>query len=392
MGVKALSVGMIAGFGLSRTKAALMAASLMALAIIPLLAMAQMRAGPAPVVPLLGDAATLVRIFIVLPLMVMAAPQFSDLIREAMDQPMRLQLIPDAVGKDYRKWRDALVGLIESPLVALICLGLAIVSSVLRPMIPGPLVGLSHWGADASGHLNIAGTWHSYIVTPILRFIILMWLWRVLMWVISLWRLPAFHLQLQPAHPDGAAGIGYLGFVQQRLSVLLVALSSMLAGSAANRIIYLHESVTDVALPILVYIVFYSVLLIAPLFLISPLLLQVKRQAILEYGKIGQELARDFQAAWVEGEVSNPLESPNPSAMADFGAVHSTVRDMAIIPIRTGDLGRIMLSCCGPFVFLVFIFVPLDVLVKSALAEIPPMELIAKASHPEAADDAPNSP
>lgn len=375
--MKAFSIGMLAGFGLPRRRASKLAVLLVAIAIIPIVVLTLATAGPRPEVPLSGDAATLVRIFLVIPLLVTSASNFSEMIHGAVHQPVRAELIPSARQERYKASCERLVRLSESTIAGFACLAIAIVSAILTPILPGPFLGLSHWGADASGALNAAGIWYAFVVMPLLRFILLMWLWRALLWVFAVWRLPSFDLQLQPAHPDGCAGIGYLGFVQLRLSVLLIAMSSMLAGSAANRILYLQQSFQDVAIPILIYIVFYSMLLIAPLLLLAPLLLRVKRQGVLQYGQIGQDLARRFHANWVDGRVEDPLESPNPSAMADFAAVHATVRDMAIIPISARDFGWMMLSCCGPFLFLIFIFVPVDVLLKSALTEIPPMELIA---------------
>ncbi len=257
----------------------------------------------------------------------------------------------------------------------------AIVTAFLQPSLPGPLLGLSGWGFNAAGELNGAGIWYVFVVLPMFRFLMLLWIWRLLLWTLYMGKLAFLPLDLKPSHPDGAAGLGYLGFVQQRLSLLLITGSFMLAGSAANRIAHRGESIADLFHPLLVFVVVYPLSLLLPLVLLVPMLMRVKRQAIFDYGVIGHSMSGDFQRGWVDraGGVETPLESPNPSAMADFGAVHSTVENMRVIPIRTFGFGVMLASAIAPLLLLVLLMVPLEALLKSALAEMPPFDLLGTA-------------
>jgi hypothetical protein len=111
--------------------------------------------------------------------------------------------------------------------------------------------------------------------------------------------------------------------------------------------------------------------------------MRVKRRAVFAYASIGQSMAADYRGRWAERqdapEGEDKLSSPSHSAMADFGAVYVTVAAMRVIPLSGWQFATMVISACAPFFLLIFLLVPFDVLVRSALAEIPPLDLIAAA-------------
>ena len=367
-------------FGLSRHRASILAALMLPILGAPLFALSDWRAGIE--VPLTQDFAVLARVLLVMPLLIAAAPQFDMLIDRAMEQPMRAGLLSPRMLQRHRDWSARLRALRGNRAINIVLVLMAVGSCLWQPILPGPLLGLTGWGFGADGRLNAAGGWYVFLFMPLFRFLILMWLWRLLLWTVLLGSLARLNLRLNAAHPDGAGGLGYLGFVQQRLSVLLVAGALMLAGSAANRIRHLGETMSDNLYPLVGYVLVYPLLLLAPLLLLTPLLLRAKRDAVLAYGVLGQQMAHAFHKGWIQqpDAPDAQLLSPAPSAMADFGAVHATVAGMGLLPIRLNGILVMLLSAGAPLALLLFVQLPFDLLLRSALAEIPPFDLVAAAT------------
>ena len=116
-----------------------------------------------------------------------------------------------------------------------------------------------------------------------------------------------------------------------------------------------------------------------PLLLITPTLLRAKRDAIFEYGRIGQNMADAFHRKWQSPERlgdAGLLESPHPSAMADFGAVHGTVQSMGILPIGKWAVASMLLAAATPLMLLALFQAPLDYYLRSALSELPPLDML----------------
>lgn len=370
------------GHGQTRLRAALMALGYVLLFATPLLILADRSADVA--VPLLGDFAMLARVLIALPIFILAVPHCDSLIDEAIRHAPKAALVSGESLKTYERWQARLARLRSSRLAELLFVVFALGSVFWSQPFPGPLLGLKGWGYSAAGELNAAGLWYCYAFLPVFRLVMLLWMWRLFVWTVFLGRLAFMKLNLNAAHPDGAGGIGYIGFVQQRLSLVLVAGGFMLAGSAANRMAIMGEP-----LYLHVYVVFglallYPALLLAPLLLTTPHLLRTKRDGIFEYGLIGQDMTDSFRRQWVEGSDEGPapgrerLESPNPSAMADFETMHSTVQSMGILPISYWGIASMVAASAAPLLLLIFLRVPLDSLLKSVLTEVPPFDLVAK--------------
>lgn len=367
----------LAGFNLSIPSAGKLCIAVVGLAFLPLVMLAMFSAH-SPAVTLFGDAATLSRLLLILPLLVMSAPQYELLIAETLRHPQKAGLVDSTDAARYDRWLQRLMSLAHSPVAAFLLLSLALVTSVIRPALPGPFDGRSHWSLDEAGNLSLAGKWFVWVAAPYLRFVVLMWLWRTLLWTTYLARLSSFRLNLEPAHPDGSAGIGYLGFVQQRHSVLLLVGSIAMVGSSFNRVTYLGQSIESLALPIIIYVTTYTLALIAPLLFTFHLLLRTKRAAIFNYSRLGLQMTRQFEQDWIKANnIDDRLASPNPSAIADYGTMHATVRDMTLIPVRKSDLLWMLFSVCAPFLLLIVATFPLEVIVRSILTEIPPIDIIS---------------
>src|SRR5262249_17398563 len=59
--------------------------------------------------------------------------------------------------------------------------------------------------------MSWAGIWYLFISIPLFQYLLLRWLWRWILWVIYFRKIAHLPLKLNPAHPDKAGGLGFLG-------------------------------------------------------------------------------------------------------------------------------------------------------------------------------------
>lgn len=318
--------------------------------------------------PLIADASVYARFALALPLLVLAAAPADRLLRSAVRQLNRSGLIPAS----QREAFDRLVGraraLRDSHMPEWICLLVALAPVFLSTPIVTEMSTISGWHNNADGSPSTAAWWAWWISMPLFRLVGLMWIWRFLIWTVLLWRLTRLDLDLRPPHPDGAGGLGFLGFAQQRFSALSLAGGIVLSGSCINHFVYAGQTLVDVHYLLAAYIIGSAMVLLAPLALLSPALIRAKRHALLKYSALGHRAIRSFDLYWKRGrpeqETPRLVDSPQPSALADFGSVYASLAKMSLIPICRGNVLWMLMTAAAPLVPLVFFAMSVDSLVR----------------------------
>jgi hypothetical protein len=62
----------------------------------------------------------------------------------------------------------------------------------------------------------------------------------------ELWRMSRLDFQLMPTHPDGAGGLGFLGYAHVPFGSIVFALGATLSGILATRIVFEGASLAAV--------------------------------------------------------------------------------------------------------------------------------------------------
>jgi len=310
----------------------------------------QVPGGP---IPLLGDYAVLARFLVALPLLVLLAPRSDQILRVTIRQWLHSGLVPPSRERaltgallNMRRLRDSI-----SP--ELVCLLLATVAlSLPGPAIVDHLPGLAEWSVGPDGHPTQGGFWLRHVATPLFRFVMLVWLWRLLLWAHLLWHLSRLQLDLHPAHPDGAGGLGFLGLAQERFAAVSVANGIVLCGVFANHMLYLGETLFTLRYLMVGYVIGASALVVAPLLLMSPTMIRAKRHGLLKFDALANRMTRKFDRRWQRGadpdREEDLIDVNDSSALADFSADYATVRGMSSLPISRWSLVRIALAAAVP--------------------------------------------
>jgi hypothetical protein len=231
---------------------------------------------------------------------------------------------------------------------------------------------VASWYASPRGsqmHFTMAGYWFEFISVPIFQFILLRWYIRILIWFCFLFRVSRLRLDLLPAHPDRAGGIGFLGKSTFAFAPLLFAQGALLASQIASRIIYNGQSLLAFKLTIVGFVVFLVAAVLAPLLSFTPQLARAKREGYAEYGALATLYVKDFDHKWLRSEVNDEqlLGTGDIQSLADLGNSFAVVREMRVVPFMTDDVVRLVVITVVPLVPLLLTIMPLDQLVTQAI-------------------------
>jgi hypothetical protein len=122
--------------------------------------------------------------------------------------------------------------------------------------------------------------------------------------------------------------------------------------------------------PIFAYGIMAIILLVAPLLVVTPLLIKIKKKALLEYGALVAIHNQQFDQKWIQKEQSPDeaiLGHPDPSSLTDLGSSFTVIRQMGIIPIDKPTLVTLALAAALPMVPVVLLATPIDELVRLVL-------------------------
>lgn len=208
-----------------------------------------------------------------------------------------------------------------------------------------------------------AGWWYLLVSVPVFQIILFRWLWRFYLWCEFLFRLSKMQLQLQPTHPDGAGGLGFLKNTAGTFIIILFAFGIMLSASLAHEMLYLHTPLNQVQGMVFGYVILSIFILTLPSLFFVRQLLTAKRLGRKIYGDLGFKLSKAFGDKW--GDTSDPsnginlLKEADASAVCDYGDIYGAVREMRLLPFdASGYLAQAVLLL-APFAPLILLAIPL---------------------------------
>jgi hypothetical protein len=285
-------------------------------------------------------------------------------VNSGLVKPSDLPSFEAALGKVMRL-RDRI-------LPELTILAFAFLQSLATPHAEVLMTGVSNWHYAVTGDrvgVSLAGAWFATISTPLFRFLIWRWLWRIFLWTFFLWRISRVNLQLVPIHPDQAAGLGFLSEGQRRLAPIVFAGGVVIAGQVSNAITYQAATLSGLKFVMIGYGIMATLALVAPLLLMYPTLIKVKRQGILDYSALANAYTHSFDQKWVHGKTQGEplLGSSDIQSLADLSNSFAIVRDMRPVPVNKNTMVALALAAGLPLVPVIFIVTPADELLGALL-------------------------
>lgn len=226
-------------------------------------------------------------------------------------------------------------------------------------------LGVATWyGVPEKGalHLTHAGYWYVFASIPIFQFILLRWYLRLVIWFWLLWRVSQLKLHLLATHPDRAGGIGFLGRSSYAFGPFLFAQGASLAGMIASRVFYQGQNLLSFKVTIATVVGFLSLLIVVPLMMFTPVLVETKRRGLSAYGALATVYVEAFDKKWIRGGAKDEpiLGAADIQSLADLGNSYEVVQEMQLVPFGLADLGQLVGAVALPIMPLVLTIVPLD--------------------------------
>ena len=280
------------------------------------------RGDPPIRIPFLDDLAVNVRLLITVPILVLAESRIDRRWHDLVVEFVRSELVDEktipafeAVVNRTIAWRDRVLPEIL----------LALASVLTSVFVKTELLmsGTSNWHVLGSGEVSAAGWWFIAVSTPVFRFLLLRWIWRMCLWTSFLWSASRIDLFLVATHTDLAAGLGFLSEGQKAFSPIVFAGGAVIAAEVGNAIAYEGATLSSLKAPMIAYGVLAVIFLVAPLLVVAPVLLKVKRRALLQYGAQVTIHNQLFDRKWIQGDRAADetlLGNPDASSLADFGS------------------------------------------------------------------------
>lgn len=203
-------------------------------------------------------------------------------------------------------------------------------------------------GPDA--RYSAAGWWLAWVSLPIFQFLLLRWYFRLLIWARFLWHLSRLELRLVPTHPDGVAGLAFVGNVAYAMAPLAAAHGALVAGLLAEKIFQGGAKLPEFTIELFSIVVFMLCLVVGPLLVFAPMLAALKRRGNRVYGALAQSYVREFEAKWIGGDAApeEPLiGSADIQSLADLTNALNVIRTMQIVPFTRQALIQLAVATAG---------------------------------------------
>jgi hypothetical protein len=210
-------------------------------------------------VPFLLDIEVHVRFLVVLPLLIFAELVVHRRMRPLLQQFLERNLIPENALTRFEAAIASAFRLRNSVLAEVLLIAFVYGVGILIVWRQYFALDAATWYATpAAGgsQLSLAGMWYGYVSLPIFQFLLCRWYFRLFIWARFLWQVSRIELSLVPTHPDSLGGLSFVSGQVYAFTVLAVAHGALVAGSLANRILFLGAELTQFKLEIAALVVF----------------------------------------------------------------------------------------------------------------------------------------
>ena len=215
---------------------------------------------------------------------------------------------------------------------------------------------------------DFGSIWYQWVVRPIFLFWLCTWVFRLWLTGLLLRRTARLGLDLVPAHPDRVGGLGFADRLPAGFSLVILAMSSVIAASLAHEILAHGSHLADLRALMLGAAVLLAVLFLLPLTVFSPALRRMRNRALFDYGTLAGRHVRGLHQRWVLGrpvEDEAVLDAPELGPAADVATLYELATRVRVLPIGKLTLIAVLGPALLPMLFVVTLEVPLkDIVLK----------------------------
>jgi hypothetical protein len=291
------------------------------------------------------------RFWFVLPLLELAQGIVAISLTVQVRHLLKTGIVPERERARYRSAQDRTLALRGAGLSEALLLAAALVISAVARLYFDCSAGDPSW-ERTGGARTPAGWWYLLVSLPILYFFLLRWAWVFLMWCWFLFRTSLLDLELTPAHPDRAGGLGFIGWGTSSFASVTVAVSAMMSAALAHEHLNRGSPLEDLKYQIIVFVVLTLAIFHAPLLAFARKLTRGRYAGLLEFGGLVWRYDRAFDEKWIRrpgSEHDNSLlGSADVQSLADIATSYENIYRMRPIPFDTKAFTMLVLAALLP--------------------------------------------
>jgi hypothetical protein len=311
---------------------------LIAITWLPLLALSALQGlafGDKVEIPFWKDFAIHSKFLIILPLLLLAEGPFDLKLKDLTMQFFRSGILDEKDFGKYEEIKRKVKRLTDSILPDIFILILIVINLLFRFISVGS-DQISIWiflPDNQASSISWAGIYLAIICGPFFQFILMRWIWRWIIWFIYFRELARLQLKLNPAHPDMAGGLGFLGYPPGPFIQVVFALAILFSTAIAEKIYFLHDKL-QTYYPLMAAFALLSILMnVLPLMVFMKPMIAKRREGFFEYSALIQDHHRQFDEKWLGKDREPVLPGfADASSMADFNGSFEVVKNMKTLP------------------------------------------------------------
>ena len=321
-------------------------------------------------VPFLPDLEVHIRFLLALPLLLIAEIAVERRMRPLLQEFLERNLIPENSLTRFEAAIKSASRLCTSALAEVLLIAFVYGVGILVIWRQYVALDTAAWYATTSAEgskLSLAGIWYGYVSLPIFQFLLCRWYFRLFIWARFLWQVSRIKLSLVPTHPDRVGGLSFLSHKINAFAVLATAHGTLVAGALSTRVVLLGTPITQFKEEIAVMVIFVLCIILGPLLVFSPQLLQAKREGRREYGVLAERYVREFDVKWLRGGASAQepfMGSSDIQSLADLSNSYAVVQTMRTALITKEAILKVAVATLVPIVPLLLTMMSLEELVK----------------------------
>jgi hypothetical protein len=226
-----------------------------------------------------------------------------------------------------------------------------------------------------NGELHLTATgWYGVVVSATLfKFLLLLNLWKWLLWTFFTFRFSRLNLKLIATHPDQNGGLGFLGMTPIAFAPIAFATGAVIGSVWRDEILRGGAHLSSFKLPAIVLVAIIAIIALGPLVFFVPKLAILRRRGILEYSIIGQIQSTEFHEKWILNRGANEadlIDAPEISTLCDFGGAYDRIEAMNPFPTDKAALIGLALAVAIPALPTILAEVPLAVILKELFSAL----------------------
>ncbi len=324
-------------------------------------------------VPFLLDVDVHVRFLLALPLFIVAELLVHQRMHAVIQRFVGRGLVPETAREKFDAAIASALRLRNSAVAELLLIAIVYGVGVLVIWRSRGALDVATWyGMVAGGQMQptLAGWWFGCVGLPLVQFILLRWYFRLFIWARFLWHVSRIDLNLMPMHPDRAGGLGFLSNVTYAFGPLLAGQGVLLAGLMANRIFFTGARFIDFKVELIAMVTVLVLVVLAPLFVFTPMLLRAKREGLSKYSAFAMRYVREFDRKWLSSGA--PPDEPlvgngDIQSLADLANSYEVIKGMKPVPFSRETVLRLVVIVLLPTAPLLLTAVPFGELIDQFL-------------------------